>query len=189
MPDRGCDFLGLCALSIAGAHRRIDVAKRVHAFDQCQPTVGVIAQADVGMAHGIGRLRRQLERSVVSGLPTEPEYQLLDRQVARVGWLLHVVPSDLESEWQVEGVGRPLPHEQGQRRTLAKLKPADGRLMHAYLVTELRLGPSAAHAGPSHLRSRSAHSFRKSATGIGVGPCLSTRRHAPHSCGEHLTGD
>lgn len=97
--------------------------------------------------------RVELESTSEASLSTEPEHELLDRQVARVSRLLTRVTSQLDPHRSIHGQREALPRVEGVAATSPTLDRADGRTRQPGSLTELLLREPPSMAGCAELTS------------------------------------
>ena len=128
------------SLSVARPDGGPDIADRVPALDMDQSSMRRISQPDVGRAPWLTRLRRELERALVSRSATEPQDQLLHREMPRIPGLSVDVSLNADHERPADDEGQPLPRIDGDVAAPPKLDPGDDAAPDARLVARVILG-------------------------------------------------
>ncbi len=105
--------------------------------------MAIVAEADIGGVPRVGRPRWELERPDRRPRGGEPEDQLLETEVSRVGRSLERVTPGIDQETPPEAEIGPLPHVERQRPAETPLDTADRGLVHSHQRCELTLRQAA----------------------------------------------
>jgi hypothetical protein len=144
--DGKCLRLG--PLAIRDPDGRADVPEAVPALGNEESSISVVRQRHVDRPPRFGRPRREFDEATVARRTTQPQEQLLDCEMARVGRLGLRITRELDPQRHPQGDADSLPCVHGHATAHASLQSADRHSTETDAVTKLGLRQAATMARP-----------------------------------------